>query len=69
MTKTIPSLYYPQDITWSQLLFVIMPASILSVVLFKLTVIVMVIWQFSSWVWKLSDGISIYSHRGADNDR
>lgn len=69
MSKTIPNLYYPQDITWTQLFFVIMPASILSVVLFKLTVIVMVFWQFSSWVWKLSDGISIYSHRGADNDR
>ena len=69
MSKTIPNLYYPQDITCSQLLFVIVPASIFGVVLFTLTVIVMVIWQFSSWVWKLSDGISIYSHRGADNDR
>lgn len=64
--KTIPSLYYPQDITWWQLLFVIIPASILSVVLFALTVIVMAIWQFSSWACKVLDGISIYSHRGAD---
>lgn len=67
MSKTIPSLYYPQDITWAQLLFVIVPASILSVVLFTLTVTVLATWQFSSWLWNSSRGISIYSHRGADN--
>lgn len=66
--KTIPSLYYPEDITWAQLLFVIVPASILSVILFTITVTIMAIWQFSSWVWKFFDGISIYSHRGADNN-
>lgn len=64
--KTLPNLYYPEDITWWQLLFVIVPASILSVVFFTLTVTVLAIWQFSSWVWKFFDGISIYSHRGAD---
>ena len=69
MSKTIPSLYYPEDITWLQLLFVIVPASILSVVLFTISVIVMATWQFISWVWHLLDGISIYSHRGADNDK
>jgi len=67
--KTLPNLYYPEDITWWQLLFVIVPASILSVILFTLTVTVMAIWQFSSWAWKFFDGISIYSHGGADNDR
>jgi len=69
MNKTIPNLAYPEDITWWQLLFVILPASVLSVVLFTLTVTAMAIWQFSSWVWRLFDGISIYSHRGADNDK
>ena len=69
MSKTIPSLYYPEDITWWQLLFVIVPASILSVVLFTLSVIVMATWQFISWAWRSSDGISIYSHGGADNDK
>ena len=64
MSKTIPNLYYPQDITWPQLLFVVIPASILSVVLFTLTVVLMVIWQFSSWLWENSNGISIYSHLG-----
>ena len=67
--KTLPNLYYPEDITWPQLLFVIVPASILSVVLFTLTVTIMATWQFISWVWKFFDGISIYSHGGADNDR
>jgi len=67
--KTLPNLAYPQDITWSQLLFVIIPASILSVILFTLTVTIMAIWQFSSWLFRLSDGLSIYSHQGADNDR
>jgi len=66
MTKTIPSLYCPQDITWPQLLFVVLPASILSVVLVTLTLAVLAMWQFTSWVWKFFDGISIYSHRGAD---
>ena len=66
--KTIPNLYYPQDITWWQLLFVIIPASILSVVLFTLTVAIMAIWQFSSWLLRLTDGLSIYSHQGADNN-
>lgn len=66
--KTIPSLYYPQDITWWQLLFVIIPASILSVILFTLTVAVMAIWQFTSWLFRLSEGLSIYSHQGADNN-
>ena len=69
MNKTIPNLAYPEDITWWQLLFVIVPASILSVVFFTLTVTVLAVWQFSSWVWKFFDGISIYSHRGADNDK
>ena len=69
MSKTIPSLYYPQDITWAQLLLVIVPASILSVTLFTITVAVMAVWQFNSWLWNSSRGISIYSHMGADNDR
>ena len=68
MSTTIPSLYYPEDITWWQLLFVIIPASILSVVLFTLTVAIMAIWQFSSWLLRLTDGLSIYSHQGADNN-
>ena len=69
MNKTIPNLAYPEDITWWQLLFVILPASILSVVLFTLTVTIMGIWQFSSWLLSLTNGLSIYSHQGADNDR
>lgn len=68
MSKTIPNLAYPEDITWWQLLFVILPASILSVILFTLTVAVMAVWQFSSWLFSLSEGLSIYSHQGADND-
>ncbi len=66
--KTIPNLYYPQDITWPQLLFVVIPASILSVILIIISLGCMTIWQFSSWLWNSSRGISIYSHRGADND-
>ena len=69
MSKTLPNLYYPQDITWWQLLFVIIPASILSVILFTLTVTVMAVWQFTSWLFRLGEGLSIYSHQGADNDR
>ena len=69
MNKTLPNLAYPEDITWWQLLFVILPASILSVVLFTLTVTIMGIWQFSSWLLSLTNGLSIYSHQGADNDR
>lgn len=69
MNKTLPNLYYPQDITWTQLLFVILPASILSVVFFVATVAIMTIWQFGSWLLKLTDRLSIYSHQGADNDR
>jgi hypothetical protein len=67
MTKTIPNLAYPEDITWWQLLFVILPASILGVVLFTFTVICVAIWQTSSWLWNSSRGINIYSHTGADN--
>ncbi len=66
--KTIPNLYYPQDITWPQLLFVVIPASILSVILIIISLGCMTIWKFSSWLWNSSRGISIYSHRGADND-
>ena len=69
MNKTLPNLAYPEDITWWQLLFVILPASILSVILFTLTVTVMGIWQFTSWLLSLTNGLSIYSHQGADNDR
>ena len=69
MNRTIPNLAYPEDITWWQLLFVILPASILSVVFFTITVVIMGIWQFSSWLFKLTEGLSIYSHQGADNDR
>ena len=69
MNKTLPNLYYPEDITWWQLLFVILPASILSVILFTLTMTVMATWQFTSWLFSLSEGLSIYSHQGADNDR
>lgn len=69
MNKTLPNLAYPEDITWWQLLFVILPASILSVVFFTLTVAVMAVWQFTSWLFSLVDGLSIYSHKGADNDR
>ena len=69
MNKTLPNLAYPEDITWWQLLFVILPASILSVILFTLTVTIMAIWQFSSWLLSLTNGLSIYSHQGADNDR
>lgn len=67
--KTLPNLAYPEDITWWQLLFVILPASILSVILFTLTVTIMGVWQFSSWLLSLTNGLSIYSHQGADNDR
>lgn len=63
MSKTIPSLYYPEDITWWQLLFVIIPAGILSIILFTITVAVMATWQFSLWLWKSSRGLSIYSHQ------
>ena len=63
MSKTIPSLYYPADITWPQLLFVVIPASILGVVLFTITVTIMGVWQFSSWLLKLTEGLSIYSHQ------
>ena len=66
--KTIPNLYYPQDITWPQILFVVLPASILSVILIIISLAGMIIWQFGSWLWNSSRGISIYSHRGADND-
>ena len=69
MNKTLPNLAYPEDITWWQLLFVIIPAGILSMILFGLTVTIMAVWQFSSWLFRLSDGLSIYSHQGADNDR
>lgn len=78
MSKTIPSLYYPEDITWWQLLFIIIPAGILSIILFTITVAVMATWQFSLWLWNSSKGLSIYSHyhdtditrlKGADNDR
>ena len=69
MNKTLPNLAYPEDITWWQLLFVILPASILSVILFTLTVTIMGVWQFSSWLLSLTNGLSIYSHQGADNDR
>jgi hypothetical protein len=61
MSKTIPSLNCPEDITWAQLLLVIVPASILSVVLFVLTVSILIIWRFSLWLWNSSRGISIYS--------
>ena len=66
--KTLPNLYYPQDITWPQLLFVILPASVLSVIIIIISLGCMATWQFSSWLWNSSRGISIYSHRGADND-
>ena len=69
MNKTLPNLAYPEDITWWQLLFVILPASILSVVFFIITAIFLAILQFSSWVWKLTDGISIYSHKEPIDDR
>ena len=69
MTKTLPNLAYPEDITWWQLLFVIIPAGLLSMVLFGLIVGIMAIWQFTSWLLSLTDGLSIYSHQGADNDR
>ena len=69
MSRTLPNLAYPEDITWWQLLFVILPASILSVVFFTITVTILAVWQFSSWLLGLTDGLSIYSHQGADNDR
>jgi len=68
MVKTLPNLAYPQDITWWQILFVILPASILSIVFFTIGITLMALWHFSSWLWKLSKGISMYSQRGADND-
>ena len=67
MNKTLPNLAYPEDITWWQLLFVIIPAGILSMILFGLTVAIMAVWQFTSWLFRLSEGLSIYSHQGADN--
>ena len=69
MSKTLPNLAYPEDITWWQLLFVIIPAGILSMILFALTVAILAVWQFTSWLFRMSDGLSIYSHQGADNDR
>ena len=68
MSKTLPNLYYPQDITWSQLIFVIVPASILSVILFVITILIMATIQFSFWLFHNTPEISIYSHRGADNN-
>jgi hypothetical protein len=61
MTKTLPNLTKP-PITVLQLIFVIIPAIILSVILVTLTMTIMAIWQFISWVFKISQGISIYSH-------
>lgn len=68
MTKTLPNLSYPQDITWWQLIFVIVPASILSVILFVVTILIMATIQFSFWLFHNMPQISIYSHPGADNN-
>lgn len=66
MSKTLPSLYYPAEITLWRLLFVVIPAWVLSVILIIILLGCMAIWLFSSWLWNSSRGISIYSHRGAD---
>lgn len=63
MNKTLPNLAYPQDITWWQLLFVILPASILSVIIVSVISVFIAI----NYVWRNFPEISIYSHTGADN--
>ena len=68
MNKTLPNLAYPQDITWWQLLFVVLPASILSIVFFIVTVTIMAIWQFSLWAGAMRMGVNSNSQTGADND-
>lgn len=61
--KTIPNLYYPQDITWPQLLFIVIPATILSVIIVSVISVFVAI----NYVWRNFPEISIYSHTGADN--
>lgn len=65
--KTIPNLYYRKDITWAQLLFVIIPAWICGTILILVTCVFLAVWHTISWMIRKADGISIYSHRGADN--
>ena len=68
MTKTLPNLSDPRDITWLRLLLVIIPSGILAMVFLIATVVMFGIWQSVFWIFKVSDGINIFSHRGADND-
>jgi hypothetical protein len=64
MTKTLPNLSKPPITVW-QLLFVILPAWALSMVIITVLTVFIAI----NYVWRNLPEISIYSHRGADNDR
>ena len=68
MTKTLPNLTNTDISIW-RLLFVIIPAWICGTILILITCVFLAVWHTSSWLWNSSRGISIYSHRGADNDK
>jgi hypothetical protein len=66
--KTLPNLTNTDLSLW-RLLFVIIPAMITGTILFVIICMGLVVWHTISWLISLPDGISIYSHRGADNDK
>ena len=65
MTKTLPNLTN-SDISIWRLLFVLLPAWIGGTILILVTCVFLAVWHTISWVMRKADGISIYSHRGAD---
>ena len=66
MTKTLPNLTN-SDISIWRLLFVLLPAWIGGTILILVTCVFLAVWHTISWLMRKADGISIYSHRGADN--
>jgi hypothetical protein len=68
VTKTLPNLTH-SDVSMWRLLMINIPAMICGVVLFLILSVVLAVWHTIIWLTSISDGISIYSHRGADNDK
>ena len=66
MTKTLPNLTNA-DVSMWRLLMINIPAMICGVVLFLILSVVLAVWHTIIWLTSIADGISIYSHRGADN--
>ena len=68
MTKTLPNLTH-SDVSLCRLLLINIPAMICGIVLFLILSMGMAVWHTIIWMMSKADGISIYSHRGADNDK